>query len=357
MKRDCVSLLLDMLRIYSPSGSERELALFLASELEELGFLTRIDNVGNLIACAGSGRPAVLLCGHLDTVPGFIEVEARNGKLVGRGAVDAKGPFAAMIFGALEFADSGKRGSITLLGCVEEETSGKGIKHAVRTLPEFDYAIVGEPSGIDRITIGYRGRLQVALKCRTKGGHAGSAWLYTSAVEEAYEAWRAIRKRISQVGPDKFHSTSACLTEIRGGEAANVVPSSCELAIDVRIPPGREPSDVLRAIEAELEARKASFELCVKDCLRAFEVDRESPLVGCLRRAIREVIGRPAILTRKTGSSDAGLLLGKARSIAIYGPGDPRLEHRKDEAIDRAELVLSVPVYKRALELLSERFS
>ena len=44
--------------------------------VNELGFeQAYIDNVGNIIATKGNGEPRVLLCGHMDTVPGGFLLE------------------------------------------------------------------------------------------------------------------------------------------------------------------------------------------------------------------------------------------------------------------------------------------
>ena len=76
--------------------------------MDELGFeKTDIDNVGNVIATKGSGRPIMLLCGHMDTVPGRIPVRIENGYLYGRGASDAKSSLIAMLLAASEFRRSG----------------------------------------------------------------------------------------------------------------------------------------------------------------------------------------------------------------------------------------------------------
>ena len=66
-----VELLLDALRIYSPTAQESALASFLAEKMERLGYSgVHIDKAGNAIGEIGRGRDRLLLCGHMDTVPG-----------------------------------------------------------------------------------------------------------------------------------------------------------------------------------------------------------------------------------------------------------------------------------------------
>jgi LysW-gamma-L-lysine carboxypeptidase len=61
-----------MLNTYSPSDHEKEIADFIAEEMKRIGFQVSRDEVGNVIGEAGTGSPSVMLCGHMDTVPGFI---------------------------------------------------------------------------------------------------------------------------------------------------------------------------------------------------------------------------------------------------------------------------------------------
>jgi LysW-gamma-L-lysine carboxypeptidase len=94
-----VALLEQALRIPSVSGQEGEIAHFLVEQMRALGFDAYVDGAGNAVGAIGLG-PQIVLLGHIDTVPGVVPVRAEHGKLYGRGAVDAKGPFVAFIAAA-----------------------------------------------------------------------------------------------------------------------------------------------------------------------------------------------------------------------------------------------------------------
>src|SRR5262245_25463087 len=75
--------------------------------------------------------PAVMLCGHLDTVgiegmadPFVPRIE--NGRLYGRGAQDMKGGVAAMIAAAGVLAPSWTRGRLIVAAVVDEEYESIG---------------------------------------------------------------------------------------------------------------------------------------------------------------------------------------------------------------------------------------
>ena len=87
--------------------------------MAEHGFRASVDDAGNAVGEIGDGPMHVVLLGHIDTVPGEIDVRIEAGELVGRGAVDAKGPLAAFVAAATTPV-AGLR--VTVVGAVEEES-------------------------------------------------------------------------------------------------------------------------------------------------------------------------------------------------------------------------------------------
>jgi LysW-gamma-L-lysine carboxypeptidase len=99
--------------------------------MQKLGFEVGIDAIGNVIGVVGEGEPVILLCGHMDTVAGHMPLRVEEGKIFARGAVDAKGPLAAMIMATHEVSkDPNFRGKILVASVVEEEATSKEIGRA-----------------------------------------------------------------------------------------------------------------------------------------------------------------------------------------------------------------------------------
>src|SRR5438477_4811080 len=110
--------------IRRPSVTPRDegaLAL-LAETLEGLGFTCHhlvfggdgSDEIHNLYARRGTGRPNLCFAGHTDVVPAGARetwsfepfgAELRDGALCGRGAVDMKGAIAAFVAATQRFLD------------------------------------------------------------------------------------------------------------------------------------------------------------------------------------------------------------------------------------------------------------
>ncbi|MGI9566598.1 MAG: M20/M25/M40 family metallo-hydrolase, partial [Nitrosopumilus sp.] len=183
--RFAVKMLEKALRLYTPSLSEKAMAEFLADKCDDLGFEDiQIDEVGNIIAKKGSGSPKIMLCGHMDVVPGKVKVRKEGDSLYGRGASDAKAPLMAMLFAAASIQNN--NGTIIFVGAVDEEGNATGIKNLVKQEMDVDYAVFGEPSGIKQVTIAYKGRLAINLKISVKdSAHASAPWLSKNAIEES----------------------------------------------------------------------------------------------------------------------------------------------------------------------------
>src|SRR3990167_10230864 len=203
--RFCIKMLEKALRLYTPSLGEKPMADFLADKCDDLSFDDiRIDEVGNLIATKGSGLPRILLCGHMDTVPGKIKVRKEGDWLYGRGASDAKAPLMAMLFAAASIQNNS--GTVIFVGAVDEEGNATGIKNLAKQKLDIDYAVFGEPSGITQVTIAYKGRIAINLKVNVgDSAHASAPWLAKNAIEESmkftYELKQALEE--NQEGKSK----------------------------------------------------------------------------------------------------------------------------------------------------------
>ncbi|MGB9853254.1 MAG: M20/M25/M40 family metallo-hydrolase [Candidatus Bathyarchaeales archaeon] len=360
MKDYAVQLLTKMLEIYSPSGKEEKISRFLAEEMAKNGFHTKRDCVGNVIGEIGKDKPVILLCGHMDTVAGYIPVQNRGNKLYGRGAVDAKASLAAMIAAASAFVAGGNSAKIIVAGVVDEEGKSRGIKNLLKEGLTADYAIFGEPSGVEKITIGYKGDLRFKIACKTSTGHSAANMLYENAVEKAFELWKEIQKihLPSEKLESPFYSITSSITKIEGGEGDSTIPSKCQIHIDMRIPPQLTTAQVFEEVckligQYQKANPKISIKTQIEDSVEPFEADSNSPLVQVLSRSIREVRHKAAMLMRKTGTGDMNIF-GRAANIPVvtYGPGDPTLSHTENEYIEIQEFLDGIEVYKRAVARL-----
>jgi LysW-gamma-L-lysine carboxypeptidase len=360
-----VRFLTNLLGIYSPSGKEQDVANFVASEMKRMGFEVGIDSIGNVIGVVGKGEPVILLCGHMDTVAGHVPLRLEEGKIYARGAVDAKGPLAAMIMAAAQAGkDPNFKGKILIASVVEEEATSKGVRHLITQGIDAHYAIFGEPSGVENITIGFKGQIQLKLVVKTETGHSSTPWLFDNALEKAYELWEKIKAACTypSIEPQEtpFTAITVCLVRMVGGRGNSVIPFEAEMNLDIRVPIQYTTTQVyekmMKIIASYQNANpKIGVKATVLDTVEPFEANKSSPLVHVLSSSVRKVLNKPATLLRKTGTGDMNIL-GKAMNLPIvtYGPGDSHLDHTIDEHIEISDYLNAIAVYKDAILRLSE---
>lgn len=360
MRDYAVNLLMRMLRVYTPTGREAPLSRLIVDELKKQGFKAYIDEVGNAIGEHGTGELAVLLCGHMDTVPGRRPIKCQERKIYGRGAVDAKGPLAALIVAA-SLLKKKVPYRIIVAGVVEEEGEGRGVKHLIEKGITADYAIFGEPSGVRNINIAYKGSIHLKLKCTTQPGHSSAPWLHKNAVEEAFAAYQQIH-RIHLEDENKqswFYTLSSSLTKIEGGSTFSTIPSECTIHINMRVPPTTSVSSILDKVKHTIQEYVAKTGITINmellDSCPPYEADKNSLLVRVIAYGIRRVTQTQAVLVRRTGSGDMNLF-GAARKIPIitYGPGDSHLDHTPNEQIKIEEYIDSIKILYTGLMKLQD---
>lgn len=361
-EQQAVRLLTNLLGIYSPSGKEEDIGNFLANEMKKLGFQVGRDAIGNVIGIVGEGEPTIFLCGHMDTVAGHLPLRVEEGKIFARGAVDAKGPLAAMVMAASEAVKVSEfKGKILIASVVEEEATSRGVRYIITQGIEADYAIFGEPSGVENITIGYKGQIQLKIVCKTQTGHSSTPWLYENALEKSYELWQDIKNQFPlNLAESPFNAVTACLTKVAGGHATSVIPFESEMHLDIRIPPQFTSTQVFEQIQKTINRYqetnpKVAVKATVLDTVEPFEVNKASLLVHAMSSSVRKVLNKPATLIRKTGTGDMNIL-GHAMNLPIvtYGPGDSHLDHTTDEHIVINEYMAAIDIYKETILKLAE---
>lgn len=348
--REAIALLKELLFLYSPSGEEARATEFLGEWLSARGLNIEIDGVGNLIAVFGEPlqergvvKPDLLFLGHIDTVPGFIPVREEGGRLYGRGAVDAKGPLAAFAAALLRAREILTGRSVVLVGAVREEAEGEGAKHI---LPRYrpGMAIIGEPSGWNGITLGYKGRLAVSWLLELPTNH--SAAPQASALEQAFVFGRRLSllsRRLNRGKRQAFERLDVAPRHI--SFSSDGLRDRVELGLTLRLPPGLAAEPLKEKIRKAAGGATVGF----RGGEVAFLAPKNTPLVRAFLRAIRDVGGSPRFKL-KTGTSDMNVV-GPAWGCPIlaYGPGDSRLDHTPNEHIDLEEFKRGIAVLTKAL--------
>lgn len=345
-------LLKGLLKIYSPSYQERDAVEYLVAQMNAAGLHAFRDGAGNAVGIAGDGAHEIVMLGHIDTHPGFVDVRCEGGAnedsplLYGRGAVDAKGPLCAFASAA---ARVGKRDSwrIVVVGAVEEECPTSKGAHFAKTQYNPAFAIVGEPSGWDRVTLGYKGSLWLEYALTRDNTH--SAGQARSANEEAVEFWLRVKNYADMFNAGKQKVFDKLDPTLRGMHSENDgLHETARLVIGLRL-----PLDITVAgLEETLLELAGDAQLKFDTETPAYRAEKNNALVRAFLSGIREGGGTPGF-TLKTGTSDMNVVGPYWNCpVVTYGPGDSNLDHTPNEHIDLQEYDKAVDVLARVLETL-----
>jgi acetylornithine deacetylase len=197
----------ELLAIDSTSGKERKVAEWLAERLPGMFPETnrpalRVDEVGDgtLNLLLTWGKPRIVFCTHVDTVPPYIPptvIPGSTGNLPevikGRGSCDAKGQVFAIVEACKRLAEEGSSdfGMLLLAG---EETGSWGAKAFAKTEFKAEYLVVGEPTD-NCLVSASKGTKSFDLKFTGLPFHSGYPQYGVSAVDLFVEFVNALKAK------------------------------------------------------------------------------------------------------------------------------------------------------------------
>jgi succinyl-diaminopimelate desuccinylase len=331
---DLAARTLELVNIPSPSREEGTLLRHVADVVALP--VTYATEEALLFGGERSGRPFVLLAGHLDTVPEQSNLPGRieDGWVAGLGASDMKGGLAVMV----ELANWAVGGPE--LGCdlgflffVREELSAEesALPRVFAEEPlvlDSDLVVMLEPTDVE-IHAGCLGNLNATLVFRGESAHSARPWQGVNAIALAVEGLAPVVSCPPlevEVGGLTFVEV-VTPTRIRGGVADNVVPDTVEVRLNYRYAPNRSPEEA----EARLH-ELVGADLEITSNSPAAHVAAESELVRRLRDR-----GNLAIAPKQAWTPVAEFA-AQGLDAVNFGPGATRYAHRQDERVEIAAL-------------------
>ena len=411
----------------NPPGGEHLAAAHLRRLLAAEGIASRLlvtaegrTNLWAELPAADPGAERIVLLHHMDVVePGAgwsvepFAGEARDGRLYGRGALDAKSLGIAHLAALIDLKRRGvalQRGVVLLASADEEAGGGAGTAFLWRQHPELfaRVAAVLNEGGNNRrlndrllwwgIEVAQKRPLWLEVTARGRAGHASGlqpqsaahtlvnglarllalpprwrvsegARRYLAAVAPYHnEHWRKIFADIDgAIAPEgprtdllpgmaNLFLDSVQVTVLRAGETINSIPSQATARIDVRLLPDSDAGQVLARLQ---EALGENLE--VRVLLESPPVS-PSPDSGPIFAAISRVLApeAPVVPAFISGFTDSRYF--RERGVAAYGvspfalePDDQRGIHGADESIPLAEFERGVERMKKLVEALAAR--
>ena len=329
---DVFALARRLIDIPSISGEEAGLARFLAGYLADLGYRVALTDAApgrpNLFATTGAA-PRVVLCTHLDTVPPFIGSHDDGEFITGRGACDSKGILAAQITAAERLRAAGLA-EVGLLCVVDEEMGSLGARaaNAHPRARECRYVIVGEPTD-NKLAVGCKGSLRVALRTSGTGGHSAYPERGTSAIDGLLAVLTDVHALAWPVD-EFFGDTTVNIGIIAGGTRTNVLATDARADLHFRLVTDGE---VVRQRLEDAVAGRAHIEyLSVTPPVR--------------------LMALPGFEQCVVGFTTDTAHLGHWGTPLLLGPGSILDAHTAHERIAKAELARGVDLYVKLVRSL-----
>jgi acetylornithine deacetylase len=336
---------------------------FLASHGVEARILRSPDGAkANLLATIGPMREGgVILSGHTDVVPvenqpwtsDPFRLEARGGRLYGRGSADMKGFIAVALALLPEFLAAGLERPIHLAFSHDEEVGCRGapalIAAIARELPRPALAIVGEPTEM-RLANRHKGIHGFETVVTGRDGHSSAPDAGLNAIMAAAEILGFLDRLAAEFrenGPfdSGFRPPHSTLNvgEIAGGTAVNIVARQCRIRWEFRPVPDHAP-DLIRSrfdrfvgqdLLPRLKARaaEAAVETRQMACVPGLRPGTASPAEALVRHltGLNEAIG-------VAFTTEAGLFQEAGLPAVVIGPGSIAQAHQPDEFVEESQL-------------------
>lgn len=367
MQLNVIDLTRELVAIPSASTiSNATVADFLATQLARLDFeverLSYTDDFGekvSLVARRGAGAGGLGLFSHSDTVPGDpgdwapFTPSVQDGRLIGRGSCDMKGPLAATIAAAAQVDSSRLRRPLFIVVTADEEMGYGG---AYQVLNESQllrdcwptYGVVAEPTRL-RPVYAHKGGLHVTVTAHgiaahtsTERGVSANFLIAPFLAEMAELRQRFLRDPYFQNSEFDPPTNGFNMVLNDGNCRSNVTAAKTEVTLSLRTMPNDHRAEAVKLI---LDAAQKHNVTTHQRGFDPFYVAPDAEIVQIACEATG--VAQPETVPFGT---EALVYQAVIQQQVILGPGDIAQAHTVGEWIELAQLNEAVDVYRHIIE-------
>ena len=373
-----VKLCQELVRIPSPVGKEKEVALFLFNYLKKNGLQDvqlvegEKDRPNVIARFKGTGKgPSLLFYGHIDSEsPGVLDQWTvdpyggviKDGKVWGRASKDMRSGIASFVKAAEAVIRRGQRpkGDLVLAFCVDEEVAGpNGIGYLVKNgYVKANAAIYGETYHLGDIMRADSGFLWLKITSVGVPAHCQLTTKEKKSVNAVEKMAKVILKLSNLPLDHKEHPlfqgmapgiTPGTTIQTKEHQLINAVPDRCTATFDVRLLPGMDTDEVLGKIRkavADIEGEDRDAKFTIEEVSRRgpSETPADHPIIQIISRNFEKVTGRKARVMGHEMTSDEYFLRNAGIMGVHFGPGN-WTGHKPDEHIDIEQIHVVAKVY------------
>jgi acetylornithine deacetylase/succinyl-diaminopimelate desuccinylase-like protein len=322
---------MEVAAIPAPPFGESNRSQWLAAQFRELGLITTLDALGNVMGRKPGTIPGVIaISAHIDTVfpagtPLRVRQEGRQ--LLGAGISDNAAGLAALlaIAAAVKELALPHTSSLLFVGNVGEEGEGdlRGMRHIFSASEWKDLiaaSVVIDGAGCDTIIAEALGSRRFEISITGPGGHSWSDFGVPNPIMALGHALHLFAQ--TRIAPQP--KTTFNVGVISGGTSVNSIPESASMRVDIR---STSPFEIERL---EMELRRAVEQAAIDEARAA---------------ATRNPSRRPTELTadiRIIGNRPAGELRPDARILRIARAVDAHIGNTAQ--VQRASTDANIPL-------------
>lgn len=333
------------------------------------------ENRHNIIIKKAAKNPsgkAILLAGHMDTVP-VVEgwkndpftPQIEGGRLIGLGAWDMKAGDSVLLKCLEKFDPTNF--DIIVAFTVDEENYSAGAHHLIDGgfCDKVAYVMVPEPGfthGDSGITIGRTGRASFIVKILGKSAHGSFPQEGVNAITQAARFLDAVAELKFAHDEDMGHTTlyPRFIHSLAQGFS---VPDVCELEVDCKLVPNDTPESVLAALQklaAELHSKKVllhrpdiTFKPRPTPFCSPYKLDRTSHFVQLCENEVKKVKGKAVVFIRESVADECIYVERLKVPTVCIGPSGGNA-HQANEYVELKSVDDLETIYLNILHKLDE---
>ncbi len=332
IKEELLELVFNLIRFKTIASNEDELKKiidFTENYLKDNKLLKiekfKVNNKYNLIAKI-SDEVKVYFVVHLDVVDAKEEQfnpYLDGDKIVGRGALDMKGPAATVLY---LFRNLNKFIPIGLIATTDEEVGSlNGVKYITENMDIKSDVVVIPDGGEDfNIITKGKGAFHFRVKSYGKSAHGSTTWLGVNAVDKLLEFYKELKNIIleykdSNEDIENNWYNTLNLGKIEGGVKVNVVPDYAYAEIDIRFTEKYTLDNIYNVVD--YLTKKHNLELEVLSTGSPVSIDLNNKYLEKFIQSYKEILGEPKFSVEH-GATDGRFFAAKnIPVITIYPQG------------------------------------
>ncbi len=236
----------------------------------------------------------------------------------------------------------------------DEESSMAGARYLVDSgRPKADYAIIGEPTGLQPI-YAHKGVSMITVTVHGAAGHSSDPSLGNNALDTMHTVMGALMTFHQELAQQHqhpgftVHVPTLNLGCMRAGDNPNRICGHAELQIDLRLLPGMDSTAVHRQLEHRCqEAAAGSHTQLTVDTTYPPVPPFESPADGDLTLTLAELSGRaPGTVAFGT---EAHFLQTLGMQTVEWGPGGIDQAHQPNDYLEHAHIQPAIHALQRVI--------